>query len=145
MPNNYEQILSIQDRLRFFLFHSQLLTSRFLLAISEMIWTITLLWAGDTFSSQTYAGMAAILPENAWGFLFLFACVSQLLILLSGKFHTAYAVTFAAFSMCMHWYVTISMYASVYPPPAGISADVAISIAATLIFIRSGYSPRGCE
>lgn len=141
----YEDFTSIKDRMRYIVFYSNLLTTRLWLAIAEITWAVALFWEGDTFSRQTYAAMSYIMAEECWGVLFIVSAMIQLGILLSAKFHTPFAVGYAAVNAFMWWFVTLAMYASVYPPPAGISSELAMSLAASLVFLRSGYNTlKGC-
>ena len=123
---------------------SDLHATRFSLGIAEFIWAITLLWPGDTFGRPTYKIMQHVMPsEELWGLIWLFSSVTQLYILFSGKYHAMPSVIFAGFNMILWWFVTVSMYLSVFPPPAAISGEAALAMAATWIWIRSGWIPGG--
>ena len=125
-------------------FFSDLHATRFTLALAEFIWSITLLWPGDTFGRPTYAIMSHTLPsEELWGMIWMFSAITQFYILISGKYHDRSSVIFAGFNSVLWWYVTISMYLSVTPPPAAISGEAALSVAAAWIYIRSGWIPLG--
>jgi hypothetical protein len=114
-------------------------SARCLLAMAESIWFFTLAWPGDTFDRPTYAAMAEIASEPAWAVIFLITAAIQWTILLIGDYHSKWPVRFATWNMCLWWVVVISMYLSVYPPPAAISGELALAIGASWVFVRSGY------
>lgn len=117
---------------------SDLMGTRFLLGIAELLWAVTLLWPGDTFGRPTYTGMHRFASEEVWGCIFLFSAFMQFQILGNRKFHTPLAVTFAGWNSLLWIFVVVSMYMSVYPPPAAVSGELAFAIGASWIFVRSG-------
>lgn len=117
---------------------SDLVATRFLLGFAELLWAITLLWPGDTFGRPTYHGMQAFASENVWGVVFLFSAFMQFQILASRKFNSQFAVAFAGWNSLLWIFVVVSMYMSVYPPPAAISGEFALALGASWIFVRSG-------
>lgn len=120
-------------------FYSDLNITRFLLGLAEMIWAISLFWPGDTFSRPTYDVMSSLASEHFWASTFLLTSLLQFFILFLKQTQTRFAIVFAAWNTLLWWYVCISMYLSVYPPPAAISGELTLAFAASLIFIRSGY------
>ena len=118
-------------------------SARFVLALAESIWALTLLWPGDTFDRPTYALMGVIAGENTWGWVFLSTALTQWVILFSGRYHDRFAISFAAWNATLWWFACTSMYMSIYPPPAGISGELALAFAATWVFIRSGVTKPG--
>jgi hypothetical protein len=118
-------------------------SARFLLALAELIWFITLAWPGDTFDRPTYSVMSQIAPEMVWAAMFLTAACFQWSILLSGTYHGRVAVAFAFWNSLLWWTVVLSMYMSVTPPPAAISGELALAFGATWVFVRSGYRTGG--
>lgn len=118
-------------------------SARFTLALAETIWGITLLWPGDTFDRPTYSLMSLVASENVWGLVFLATALIQWGVLFSGKYHDRFAVAFAAWNASLWWFTITSMYMSIYPPPAAISGELALSLAATWVFIRSGITKPG--
>lgn len=130
-------------RLKYIVLFGNMHSARFTLAMAETIWAITLLWPGDTFDRPTYALMSLIAGENAWGLAFLATAFTQWWVLLSGKYHDRFAVCFASWNSMLWWFICISMYMSIYPPPAAISGELALSIAATWVFVRSGITKPG--
>ena len=124
-------------------FYSDLHATRFTLSIAEAIWALTLLWDGNTFDRPTYMQMSQVMSENAWGFVFLISSVTQASILIIGDYHSRFATYFAGWNCALWLYVTISMYTSVTPPPAAISGEAALALAAGWIWIRSGHIING--
>lgn len=131
------------QRLAHIAFYSDLHATRFTLGLAELLWAITLLWPGDTFGRPTYTVMAKVMPEEAWGFVFLLSGVTQFSVLFSGDFHSRFPILFAGWNGALWLFVTVSMYLSVFPPPAAISGELALSIAAIWVYIRSGYVVTG--
>lgn len=117
-------------------FDTQMVTARLVLALSEFLWALLLLWPGDTFGRPTYHNMAIVMPEVCWGFTFLVTGFVQMSIIVSENFHSATARTFAAYNALLWVFVVGSMLLSVYPPPAAISAEIVMACAATWIWFR---------
>lgn len=118
-------------------------SARFMLAMAETIWAVTLLWPGDTFTRPTYEQMSRLMSEEWWALAFAATAIGQWIILLTGRYHTAGAIRFALWNMLLWWFVTVSMYLSVYPPPAAISGELALCFGATWVYLRSGFGGRG--
>ena len=112
---------------------------RFVLGLSELIWAVTLLWPGHSFERTTYEVMALVMSENAWGFVFLVSGITQFHILLSGNYHSKFATYFAGWNLCLWMYVVISIYMCISPPPAAISGEAALALAAGWVWTRSGH------
>lgn len=128
-----EKVISALSRA---LFDTNMVTSRILLALSEFWWGLLLLWPGDTFGRPTYSIMAEIMPEECWGFVFWITSSMQVTILVKEEFHSREARYFAFFNMLLWGFVVLSMLKSVYPPPAAISAEIAMAMAAWWIWFR---------
>ena len=125
------------------LFFSDLHATRFTLGLAELIWAITLAWPGDTFDRPTYTAMARVMHEEAWALVFLLSGVTQWVILATGRYHERFPMLFAAWNTCLWWFACITMYMSVYPPPAAISGELALAIASLWVFVRTGYQITG--
>ena len=118
------------------MFDTDLVGVRIVLALAELIWSISLLWHGDTFERPTYQHMAAVATEEVWAGVFLLTAWVQWSLLLIGDFQCIHARVFAAWNSTLWIFVTVSMYLSVYPPPAAISGETALAFAASWILIR---------
>ena len=123
-------------RLAEVLFDTDLVGVRVTLACAEVLWAITLLWPGDTFSRDTYALMRAMMSESLWGLLFALTAWTQWSLVIIGDFRCRFARYFAAWNAMLWLTVTTTMYLSVYPPPAAISGETALAFAACWIFAR---------
>lgn len=117
-------------------FDSDLIATRLILAIAETIWALLLWWPGDTFGRPTYTIMACVMPEDAWGALFAVTACMQVLIVAGGKFLSREARAFAAWNTMLWFFVVTSMVMSVQPPPAAISGEIALALAAGWIWVR---------
>ncbi len=62
------------------LWDTDLIATRFLLALAEMLWAIMLVWPGETFSRPTYLNMAALMSEGAWAIVFALSSITQRLL-----------------------------------------------------------------
>ena len=123
-------------RLAEVLFDTDLVGVRVTLACAEVLWAITLLWPGDTFARDTYALMRAMMSESLWGLLFALTAWTQWSLVIIGDFRCRFARYFAAWNALLWLTVTATMYLSVYPPPAAISGETALALAACWIFVR---------
>ena len=135
-------IAQFTSRTREICFTGSLDSTRFILAVSETIWFISLIWSGETFNRPVYASMAALMSEQAWAMVFLLTASCQWYILYSKRYHTPWAVRFSAWNMCLWWYVVLSLYVSLYPPPAALSGELALALGASWIYVRSGLFHR---
>lgn len=113
-------------------------SARFLLAVAETVWFIALIWPGDTFIRPTYAAMSSLGGEMFWAVAFGITAICQWTIFFTRHYYNRYAATFALWNMSLWWFVSVSMYLSVYPPPAAISGELALAFGASWIYVRSG-------
>ena len=118
------------------LFDDKLIYTRLVLAVSEFLWAVLLLWPGETFARPTYTHMALIMNEECWGVVFALSAATQLTIVLRQDFHCTLARYFAAWNATLWVYVVASMLLSVYPPPAAISGEIVLAGAAFWIWLR---------
>lgn len=118
------------------LFDSDLIATRITLALAEIMWAIMLWWPGDTFGRPTYKLMANVMPEDAWGIVFMASGLTQLTIAVCQHFHTTFARYFAGWNAVLWCYVVASMLMSVYPPPAAIAGEMSLAMAAAWIWVR---------
>lgn len=124
--------------------YSDLHVTRFTLGLAELIWGVSLLMPGRTLDRPVYVAMGHLCSsEEAWGFLWLASSVVQFYIVGTGKYHTPWSVAFACFNSVLWWVVTLSMYLSIFPVPSYVSGDTALSVAATLVWVRSGWVAKG--
>ena len=128
-----ERVISALSRA---LWDTNMVTSRILLSAAEFLWGALLLWPGETFGRPTYKIMASVMPEGCWGLVFLATSAMQIAIIVKEKFHSREARYFAFFNACLWVFVVGSMLLSVYPPPAAISGEIALMLAAIWIWIR---------
>lgn len=125
------------------LFFSELHSAKFILFMAEIIWALALFWPGETFERPVYSIMAKIAQENIWASVFLVTGFIQLYLLLSQNYFSKFAQCFAAWNAIFWTLIVIAMYNSVMPPPASISGETSLAIAAAWVFVRSGYKTRG--
>lgn len=133
----------ICSRLFIVFFYSDLHSVRFILGLAELLWAIALWWPGDTFTCPTYIGMRHALPEKMWGLAFFLTSVVQFYTLLKGEYHTTPVRVFAVWNSGLWLFVCISMYLSVYPQSAVISAESALAAGACWLLLRTGYYVTG--
>lgn len=123
---------------------TDLVASRLTLSASSFFWAVMLLWPGSSFDRDVYYQMGNILSENMWGFIFLATSAIQFMIIAKGDYCSALSRIFAGFSAALWTYIVLSMLISVYPPPAAIGGEIALSLSALWIwarpyFLASGY------
>ena len=125
------------------LFYTDLLGTRFTLAIAELLWALTLFWPGNTFDRPTYFIMANMAQEHSWAIIFLLSGVTQMTIAITANIDSWFAKLFAGWNAAL-WVVTVlSMYFSVTPPPAAVSGEAALALASIWIWIRPFVIERG--
>lgn len=115
---------------------SDLLGIRFLLAIAEFFWAIMLVWPGDSFTRLTYTHMGSVMPEEAWAFLFLITGIFQITIILQNDLHSRFARYFAGFNCTLWLFVVTGLLLALFPPPAAIAGDIALTLGSIWIWIR---------
>lgn len=125
------------------IFQSDLHGLRATLGVAELIWFVSLIWPGNTFDRPTYTSMSHIMSEEAWAVVFLMSGLTQLSILYRMDFHSRFSTYFSGWNFALWLYVVISMYISVSPPPAAISGELALTLASSWIWIRSGHPATG--
>ena len=126
----------LSNRVAAAIFDSDLIATRLLLAFSEFLWAVMLLWPGDTFWRPTYHLMAALAPENVWACAFGITSCLQFRIVLGSRQHTLWAHYFALWNSLLWAVVVGSMLLSVYPPPAAIAGEISLTIAAAWVWVR---------
>jgi hypothetical protein len=125
------------------LIYSDLACVRATLLLAELIWGMTLLWPSYMFELPTYDLMAVMLPEAAWGVIFLTSAFLQGLILICRRYHIWPSVCFSLLNAVLWWTVVLSLYIAAPLPHPALSGEVALAVAASWIFIRSGLLKAG--
>ena len=125
------------------IFYSDLHGTRLILALAEAMWAIALFWPGNTLDRPTYLVMSHVMSEHAWALLFAASAVTQLGILIRCDYHSTFATVFAGWNSVLWTFVVIAMYLSVQPPPAAISGETALALAAGWVWVRSGLKVKG--
>lgn len=125
------------------IFDSDLLGTRVTLGLAELIWALSLFWPGNTFDRPTYTIMSSLFNEQTWAFIFLFSGVTQLTIAFSGLVDHWFSRIFSGWNFVIWAYVVVSMYCSITPPPAAISGEAALAIAAFWIWVRPFILAKG--
>lgn len=118
------------------IFDDEMVFTRLMLAASEFLWGILLLWPGELFSRPTYKVMSHVMPEEAWALVFLATGMLQLSIVIQNDFHGKFAQYFAGWNFVLWWFVVVGMFLSVSPPPAAISGEAVLAIASFWIWLR---------
>ena len=126
----------VKENLSEVIFDSDLKATRMWLFIAEFYWALFLFWPGETFDRPTYAVMAQVMSETAWGFVFLISASLQLSVVAFAQYTRDWAKTFANFNAVLWVFVVGSAFISVQPPPAAMGAECAAAMAAVFIWIR---------
>ena len=125
------------------LFDSDLVATRLTLALAELLWALMLFWPGDTFTRPTYTAMGQVAPELCWAAVFLVSAAVQYRIVAHQLCGTRMSHWFAAFNALL-WVATVGlMVYSVYPPPAAIGGEIALTVSALWIWVRPRIIKRG--
>ena len=133
----------VVDPLTRAIFDSDLISTRLTLALAEAMWCFMLLWRGDTFERPTYTIMGQAAPEMAWTLIFGITAAIQFVIVLRGDFQAAWARVFATWNAGLWCFTVGSMLLSVYPPPAAVGGEIALTVAALWIWARPLLLERG--
>ncbi len=121
------------------LFDSDLIATRLALFLAEALWAVMLWWPGDTFARPAYSEMGLLAPEWAWGCAFGLSAALQLSIVLYEQCHKPWARVFAVWNAALWLSAVVCMLLGVYPPPAAIGGEVALTISAVWIAVRPLY------
>lgn len=147
MLNYHDRIADMKDSLinpvAHALFESDLIITRFILAIAELTWCIILFWPGQTFDPSAYTIMGVLMSEICWAFVFGTSSVLQFLIAIKQYWYEPWARVFATWNASL-WLLTVGSIAfSTYPPPAAVGGEVALALAAIWIWARPLLIERG--
>ena len=127
---------NIPRRYLHILFRSDLEATRLMLAWGAIFWAIMLIWPGDTFDRPTYTLMGRYASESIWATAFMVQGLIMMHSLLCGHKSRITLVADAVLG-CILWTVScMCMLASVYPPPAAISAEICAAVASWWILVR---------
>lgn len=118
------------------IFDADLIATRMTLALAEVLWAILLWWPGEIFDRAAYAGMHSVMGEHAWGLVFALSAATQAGIVAMGHCNWGYARVFAGWNCVLWFYVVGSMLLSVYPPPAAIAGEIAMTVCAFWVWMR---------
>ena len=121
------------------LFDSDLIATRLALFIAEALWAVMLFWPGDTFERPTYSAMGQYAPEVVWACAFGVSAVLQLSIVLYQQCAAMWARVFAVWNAALWLAAVVLMIAGVYPPPAAIGGEIALTVSAVWIAVRPLY------
>lgn len=131
-PTMTDRFISAFSRL---IWDSDLIASRFTLALAEFMWGILLIWPGNTFDRVYYHNMAYLATENIWGTIFIISSILQFTIAMKNTLHTKAARVFAAWNATL-WVVTVCSLLIIYPLSAALGGEVALALSAVWIFAR---------
>ena len=116
---------------------TDLTSSRFILAIAELIWALELFWPGNTldlkYSSVNFVG---IVPEILWALIFLSFGVIQLYIITYSIIHTKFSKFFAFADAFVWTYFVLSILIQTYPPVVAMASSITLVIVANWIWAR---------
>lgn len=121
------------------LFDSDLIATRLALFLAEALWAVMLFWPGDTFERPTYSAMGQYAPEVVWACAFGVSAVLQLSIVLYQQCAAMWARVFAVWNASLWVAAVVLMIAGVYPPPAAIGGEIALTVSALWIAVRPLY------
>lgn len=122
---------------------SDLIASRFTLALSEFLWASMLLWPGDSFERPVYHNLKYFAIEELWGSIFLITGILQLSIVFSKDLHSTFARIFSAYNAFLWLFVIGGIVVSVFPPPAALGGEMALTVTAVWIWLRPYILARG--
>lgn len=131
--------LATKDRLFTLLCVESSVGTRLLIALAGLLWGIDLLIQPEFVGSRLlYTGMALIMPEWLWGALFVLVSLLNIFVVwcrLLGSKLELYVTGFISFYW---WFVVVSLYTGTSPPPPALTCELAIAIATSWVFLRTG-------
>lgn len=133
MAPTVNKFLSAVSRL---IWDTDLVATRFLLGIAELMWVLMLLWPGDTFERPTYRVMSEVMSEAGWALVFLLSAATQITVVLMDDLHSRFARYFSGWNAILWTFVVVSMLLSVTPPPAAIAGEISLAFGALWVWIR---------
>lgn len=114
---------------------SELRIGQALSFLSAVIWVICLMWPGETMHRPTYQVMAAFTDDFGWAVVFaLVAGLQGTRLLLSPSLPAPMASMINGLVAFVWVFTSISMLASVYPPPAAIAGEIVVTLASVWVF-----------
>ena len=133
--------IPFKDKLYHLFNESDLIATRFMLALSSLLWGILLLWPGDTFDRSAFSVVKYVMPEEYWGLLYLITGLSALYSLFHGNVKKCLIFTdgllgsFIWSSMAVGMFLG-SLKSDVSSVPAGTAPIIIFALAAWWILIR---------
>ena len=121
------------------LFDSDLIATRLALFLAEAMWAVMLWWPGDTFARPAYSEMGLLASEWVWACAFSLSAVCQLAIVLYEQCNHLWARVFAVWNASLWLSAVVCMLMGVYPPPAAIGGEIALTVSAVWIAVRPLY------
>ena len=115
---------------------SDMLAVRFCLSVAAILWAVMLFWPGETFDRPTYFVMRQFAPEPVWATLFLAQGVVMIAYLLYDCTNRVVLCVDSVLGCGLWTCCTIAMIISVFPPPAAISAEIAMALASWWNLVR---------
>lgn len=118
---------------------SELRIGKALSFLSACVWVICLLWPGETMHRPTYHIMAMFGDDLFWMFVFAtIAIVQGTRLLLLSSFPVKFTHLINGAVAFVWVFTSISMLASVYPPPAAIAGEIVVTLASVWVFAHYG-------
>lgn len=114
---------------------SELRIGQSLSFMSAVMWVICLLWPGETMQRPTYHVMSAFGDDVSWAIVFILVSLLQGTRLLVASSVPRKLASVINGVVAFIWvFTSISMIASVYPPPAAIAGEIVVTIASVWVF-----------
>lgn len=114
---------------------SELRIGQTLSFLSAVVWVICLVWPGETMHRPTYHIMSAFSDDFGWAVVFaLVAGLQGTRLLLSPALPLQLACFINGVVAFVWVFTSISMLASVYPPPAAIAGEIVVTLASVWVF-----------
>jgi len=133
---------TIRSKICFLFSNSDLIGTRFLIALSSLLWAILLLLPGDTFTRPMFTVATQVMPEEVWGSLFLIHATSALYSLFYGSRKKILVFVDSILGSFLWTGITIGMFLSTLiqsensTPPAAIAPSIVIALATFWVLIR---------
>lgn len=110
--------------------------TRYTIAFASILWGVLLLLSNEAYSIPLFRAMSTLMPEIAWGLMFVLHGILALFFLFSNKKNIWAFIFDVTYGMLLWTTATVSLIVSSVIIPAHLSAQIILSLCTLWLFIR---------